>query len=519
MTARSTRRLFLQTAATAGIALGGSVLAVRQSGRQASAAEPQLMPDLVRFGPDIEPLVRLIEDTPRENCVPVMAEQIRRGLPQRQLLAALYLAAIRAAKWHGGVHGFDHNAYVVHSAHQLALDLPATDQLLPAFYALDNFKGMQQIYQNRPGTSRFTGTPPAAEHAATEFQAAMEEWEPDRAESAIVALVRTQGRAAVLEPLWYYAGRDFGFIGHLAILVANSCRLLETIGWQHAEHVLRYVVAALAGWGKEHAHHSDMQPYWANLERIKPVVNRLPGNWAESEGHAGFTTDLVALLREGKVDDACHLTARQLADGKVHAGAVWDAVHLAAGELMLAAILRDNRSQRNGDALHANTAANALHFAFRMSARSDTRLLLTLQAVSWMSMYRQLLQKKQLLNEALDVTRLTGADIAESSPAVIDEILATRTTNAQRAARMAFALDPRPGATAALMSSARKLLTVKASGDPHDIKFPVAILEDLDLVSPTWRPHLLAAAVFSFWGSDRQDNPLMLQAREALKVV
>jgi hypothetical protein len=47
----------------------------------------------------------------------------------------------------------------------------------------------------------------------------------------------------------------------MAILVANSCRLLETIGWQRADHVLRYVAAALSSWGKEHAEHSDVQPH------------------------------------------------------------------------------------------------------------------------------------------------------------------------------------------------------------------------------------------------------------------
>jgi hypothetical protein len=58
---------------------------------------------------------------------------------------------------------------------------------------------------------------------------------------------------------------------------------------------------------------------------------------------------------------------------------------------------------------------------------------------------------------------------------------------------------------------------LKSTGDPHDIKFPVAILEDLDLVSQRWRPHLLAAAGFSFRGSDRPDNPALQQIRETLR--
>ena len=132
---------------------------------------------------------------------------------------------------------------------------------------------------------------------------ALREWDSDRAERAIVALARSKGSTEVLEPLWHYTGRDWGFIGHMAIVVANSSRLLETIGWQHAEPVLRYVVQGLAGWGPEHAHHPDVQPYWANLQRIEKVIRRLPGNWAEDQGSAGLTKDLLTLLREGKGDE------------------------------------------------------------------------------------------------------------------------------------------------------------------------------------------------------------------------
>jgi hypothetical protein len=58
---------------------------------------------------------------------------------------------------------------------------------------------------------------------------------------------------------------------------------------------------------------------------------------------------------------------------------------------------------------------------------------------------------------------------------------------------------------------------MKSSGDPHDIKFPVAIVEDLELVNARWRPYLLAAATFPFWGSDRSDNPAMEKVRDAIR--
>jgi hypothetical protein len=483
----------------------------------ANADEAKVTPDLVRFGPEIEPVVQLIEETPEDRCVALMVEQLRNGLPYRHFLAALYLAAIRAARWHGdGIHGYDHSAYVVHSAYQLSLDLPAGEQLLPAFYALSGFKGGQKAYPNKKGTPAFTGKLPAAEKAADELHAALKEWDADRAERAVVALARSRGSAAVLEPLWHYAGRDFGFIGHMAILVANSVRLLETIGWQHAEHVLRYVVQGLAGWGNEHAEHADVRPYRANLPRVARAVGRLPGDWAGAQGNEGLTKDLLALLRGGQGDEACDLAVTQLTEGKARAGAVWDAVHLAAGELVLSSETHAAHRPVNSSALHANTAANALHYAFRASGQEDTRLLLTLQAIAWMDLYRTGVIRGKHLVAPMDITALAGPEPPDKPQAAIDEILATRTAKPNAAARLAFAFAQRYRPEL-LLRPARRLLPVKSSGDPHDIKYPVAVFEDLELVSTEWRPHLLATSVFSFWGSDRPDNPRMDRLREAVR--
>lgn len=242
------------------------------------------------------------------------------------------------------------------------------------------------------------------------------------------------------------------------------------------------------------------------------AVGRLPGDWAGGEGNEGLTKELLALLRDGKGDEACGLAVTRLTEGKATAGAVWDAVHLAAGELVLSVEPRGSRP--DGNALHANTAANALHYAFRASALPETRLLLSLQALAWMDLYRKS-RKKNLLKDAADITALTGAKLPDKPEAAIDAILATRTANPQEASRLAFAFAQRYP-TGPLLQAARTLLPTKSSGDPHDIKFPVAVFEDFDLVSAAWRPHLLAAATFSFWGSDRPDNPVMQQAREAL---
>lgn len=513
MLRKSTRRQFLQTAA-GGAVLGTGDLKGLLPLSPATAAEAKVTPDLVRFCPEVEPIVRLIEDTPQEKCIAMMIEQLRKGLPYRYFLAALYLSAIRAAKWHGGPHGFDHIAYVVHSVQQLSLDLPVAERLLPAFWALNGFKVTQQVWKNVQPTLALTGRLPSADQAVAELHAGMKTWDEERAERAIVAMIRSQGAYQVIEPLWHYAGRDWRFIGHIAILVANSWRLLQTIGWQHAEHVLRYVVGGLSGWEKD----SDLsdQPYDANCERVKKAVGRLPANWAADESNEGLTKDLLGLIRDGKGEDACELAVRQLVAGKCQAGAVWDAVHLSAAELIQCSQFSKNKPW-NGGALHANTASNALHSAFEVSAQPENRLLLLLQGLGWVHLFRDLLKQHGELIKTHDITQLDGTKLPDKTETAVEKVLVIRTAQPHEASRTAFALAQRDTGAQSLWQAAGRLLALKGASDVHDIKLFVAVREDVERVSPTWRPHLLAAGVYAFRGSDQPDHPVMQQVREAVR--
>ena len=50
--------------------------------------------------PEIVPLLKLIETTPRDQCVPMLAGQLRQAVPFRELMAAAFLHAMR----HDGHH-------------------------------------------------------------------------------------------------------------------------------------------------------------------------------------------------------------------------------------------------------------------------------------------------------------------------------------------------------------------------------------------------------------------------------
>ena len=90
--------------------------------------------------------------------------------------------------------------------------------------------------------------------------------------------------------------------------------------------------------------------------------------------------------------------------------------------------------------------------------------------------------------------------------------------DADEACRKAFALArERADAVPLFVQTAHSWLCRKASNDTHEYKFLAAILEDVGWVSPEWRPHLLAASVHYFHGDKSPDNPVIQQAREALR--
>jgi hypothetical protein len=222
-----------------------------------------------------------------------------------------------------------------------------------------------------------------------------------------------------------------------------------------------------------------------------------------------------------------------LAEGKVKAGAVWDAVHLTAGEMMMS-------SQKGPEPGHAYTSTNALHYAFQVSAEPSNRLLILLQAVGWLFHFRENMADKDWLRDPKSILDLNEAKIPDDPERAAEEVLAELSfgpggkptadplpgyggvahNNApwrHEAAARAFAFaqkfpDPQP-----LIRAAYRLLPLKATWDPHRIKFPVAAWENCGWVSPEWRPHLLAAASYVFAGADALDTPLAKEVREAVQ--
>jgi hypothetical protein len=476
------------------------------------AADAEVTPQMVQLRPEIEPLVRLIENTPREKCFEMMARELRGGRSYREFLAALFLAGIRNVNPQPPGFKF-HCVFAIHSAHQLSLDAPAEEGLLPLFWALDYFKQSERrdIDEGDFHLGPVRGALPAAENAWKEFRAAMDAWDEERADRAIAALVRTKGSREIIEGLWRYGARDYRNIGHKAIFAANSWRTLETIGWQHAEPVMRSLVLGMLDFGlkeKVNGYAFEDQCYLANAALAQASAAKLPGDWAAAAaGESEATGHLLAEIREGKPAEASADAANLLLKGKVKAQAVWDAVHLAAGELMMRVpgIL----------GVHTVTSVNALHYAFRVSGDSETRLLLLLQGVGWMSQFAHVMAARNDYGNA-DITKLDGNEIAAKPGEAAQEILALVSSKPAEAAAKAFQYARDFSDPADFQRSAQSLIFTKGR-DAHDYKYSAAIFEDYGLVAPAWRPHMLATAVYYMRGSDLADSEVMKRAREAAR--
>src|SRR5262249_42173295 len=362
-----TRRRFLHAAATSGAMLGLGDLSAFQ--HLACADEPKTKGRdwQVRYGADIEPIVRLIEETPATKCAEVMLAQLRRGLSYRDFMTGLFLAGLR----NGGDMGYYHCIYMIHSANQLSLDAPVGERMLAMFGCLGLFKYWQERRSTEPGHFGMQKSPSAIrdpDKAQAQFRAAMANGDADAAEQAIISLVLSESRSRLFDLMGRHGFRD-GV--HSWIFVSNSCRILDCLGWERGEPVFRAMARYLAG-------KSEWEETWylPTLSRCKKEIESLPAGWADTKGDAGMTRELLAVMRDKDADGAIRLSLSNLASGKIRAGAVWDAVHLAAGE----AYIRGDTT--NG--LHSNTGLNALHYAFRASGDREIRLQSLMRAVSWL---------------------------------------------------------------------------------------------------------------------------------------
>jgi hypothetical protein len=461
----------------------------------------------VRFRPEIEPLVRLLEDSPRERLLEEVARKIRSGVSYQEVLAALLLAGIRNVQPRPHVGYKFHAVLVVNSAHLASLASPDSQRWLPIFWALDHFKSAQ-AQDEREGNWTMAAVDESkvpARNARSIFVTAMNTWDEPAADAAVAALARNSSSAELFDLFCGFAPRDFRSIGHKIIFLANSWRTLNCVGWQHAEPVLRSLAYALLN------HHGEPNPSTSDLPADRPGrENRdryraIRADWLEGTVDTAATSELVATLRDASDADACDVAVEMINRG-VSPKSIWDAAFAGAAELLV--------RQPGIVSLHAVTTTNAAHYCFRHCREDEIRRWLMLQNLAFLPLFRAEMAARGTVGlQQLD--KIEPLPSTNVGPQAVEEILADVSRDRSAAARKTLAYLKSGGDPQALIDAARLLVFFKGD-DSHDYKFSSAAMEDYYHAGPDWRDRFLAASMFRLHGSFDRENPLVARTRAAL---
>lgn len=165
---------------------------------------------------DLGELAESFRRCAHRDALDVAVKAIRNGADRQAILGAIFLAGILDLRpRHVG--GKLHAVLMVESTFQLAEAADRQSAWLLALWNLDDFKRSQEIARAE-GEWALPKRPQAAfpseESARREFLAAMDAWDEERADRALVGLLPHHDLASFFEVLWPLAARSYVNIGH-----------------------------------------------------------------------------------------------------------------------------------------------------------------------------------------------------------------------------------------------------------------------------------------------------------------
>jgi hypothetical protein len=496
------RRQFLKTGILGGMSLGALSLWSPACRGPSSPSRPS------SYAPDVpdppDPLVELLERTDRDHVLERLAPLIAGGLQPGELLAALFAAGVRNVVPRRTFSKEHHTLLCVRAADRAAGQLAPRMRWHPLLWAVDYFKWAQAEVHGA-GPERLDPLAPSALPRAGDaeraFQEAMERFDGAAAEAALTALYRAGRHDRVVDNLLRYGSRDFRHIGHKSIYVAHGLETLQIAGWERAEETLRSIALTLALHYTEEGR--DLDGAWTHNRQ---AIARITPGWERGVASDDATRDLLATFRASEPIDAAERVIDWLARG---AGpqSIWDAIFLSAAELMF-------DYPAGIEALHAVTTANAAYSAFQVATDDTTRRLLLLQNAARVVDFRRYaaawaIRRNRPAAFDLRIEELEPIPVAAAS--ALDEIFADvgRGPASQlRAAQRSLAHLAASPAHARDFGARALELAIGRAADTHDIKLPVAALQDYSRISPAWRSRYLAACTARLRGLADTRPPL-----------
>jgi len=457
--------------------------------------------------PEVGAVHRLLEETPRERVAAELAALIRDGLDHRRTLTALAVATSRSVRPFPHVGFKYHTVLALQSVHLTALNLPDEERWLPVFWALDYFKRAQDQERRQSGWTMGPRPPPVArtvEKAGKRLIDALERWDLEAVDPAILDFARLATREQVCELLFRYSTRDLREIGHKAIAVQNVHRLLPIVGPEYAPPVLRSLAAALQNHGNDPNPATRDLPSDRTWRAFRGMLGEIPKTWKHGRRDDAARIELLRTLREVSELDAGQAVIDLLKHG-VSTDSIWEAIFAAAAELVL--------RRPTVVPVHAQTSANAFHHVFRHARAESTQILALLQSAAFMPAFRRRVRNAQpdLRIDELEPLVVSG-DGAEALRDAFSELPHDRTAGARKALHYL----QRGGSADTFVASARRHLA-RNGRRSHDYKFTEAALENHGGMAPTaWRDRILSASMAYFIGSETAPSPV---ARKALQLL
>jgi hypothetical protein len=453
-------------------------------------------------------LLTVLEESPRERIARKLVEMIHAGVRYQDLLSALVLAAVRNVQPYPNVGFKYHSVMMLRSVDLTTQHVRPADKWLPIAWASDYFKEAQAQERTTDGwhlparAATSVNSAPAARQALI---AALDNWDRDAADTAIVNCLQTARMEEIFSLLFPYGARDLRAIGHKAISVGNAHYLIGLLGASVAEPLLRSTVAALQNTEADPnpASHDlpPDQPWRVNLQRL----HEIPQTWKHGRDDAGARAELRAALYRVSENDAGAVVIELLRQG-VSAEAVWQVLFDTAAELLL--------QQPDIVPLHAQTSANALYYAYRICPDEQTQQMSLLQCAAFIAMFRKILGAAQPDPglEALQPLPLRG-----TAGSAIDEIFTDVSAGERlQAARKSLGYLRSGGDAEALIATARHHC-VHYADEPHDYKFAEAVFDSFaHLSDPAWRSRFLSAGMAHFKAPARRLAPVVEEMLQRL---
>jgi hypothetical protein len=457
----------------------------------------------------VEGLLNWLEESPRDHIPRDLVRMSRTGLRYEDLLAALCLAAVRNVQPYPDVGYKYHSVMVLRSIHSATGQLPSPDKWLPIGWAADYFKDTQAQERTTSGWHLPTRPTPSAgnrEAARRALVTALDNWDHDAADAAIVNYAHAAPPDEIFSMLFTYGARDLRAIGHKVITVSNAHSLVAVLGGLHATPLLRSTVAALQNseGGPNPARHNLQpdRPWRENQRRSREI----PRSWKHGRDDAGALRELRGALYQVSEEAAGTVVIELLKQG-ISPEAIWQVLFSTAAELLM--------HQPSIVPLHAQTTANALHYAYRVCGDEQTQQLMLLQCAAFMAMFRTLVNAGQ---QDFSLDALQPLPLDSTGVDAIAEIFDDASRGHRlRAARKCLGYLRNGGDADAFIATARRNLMYNAE-EPHDYKFSEAVFDSYSQFGDSaWRNLFLSAGMAYFKGSGGRPSPVVEEMLELLR--